>query len=910
MPFYTAKSPRGESGHWIDCRNDQVAKVDPLSLLPNERGYFRWVGSEVIYTFWMKHIMCSDPYCFHLTPQANSSVVSEKALKLKAWLDCVCPKCGEAFDIEQAEFRMAPDAKLILGADVRPFAAIDVKSGTAKCPHCKKTIPADDINAIQRRKGTPISREIHHSLLLPKDWLRGLTAKSKEQYGGYHGASPEQDKAWFRDRSELLKLIEVRGSIPEAYLHSSFKKKAETGSSGGKAGPLICGGCGRAQDALTALRLSGRMAPVFPYLIAGFDPASKKAGYPYSGRFFALPDWNQILSSFVELATRSDLHLWIPSDALWFGHETHQRQLLPDHGYTHWYKMFNPRQMYILGLLAKTISDAPDEVASVSTKSQALGAFQNYLRNNCSFSFWNPQRDTPEPHFSNNNYHPKATWVENGVFSDLGRGNFASCIANVAEGMSFAKSPYDLRTSSDGEKAKSAKVASLDTIISDKVKLICGSSTDLRQHLTDSSIDLVITDPPFGDNVNYAEMADFFLVWLKKPLSILFPTVFTASESPKSQEAVTNKARQPGENEDGIKNADAMYDRLMTACWREAARILKPAGLMAFTFHHDDDVAWIGVLDSLFRAGFIIESAFPVRSDETKGDGDFGAKKIEFDIVHVCRKRLEEPKSIFWATLRKQIIESVKSNATILAQHRLSGLHLADLEVIIRGEVLEQYSKHYGKVKRNFAGDLISIREILLEANAIALSLLQKNETDRVPENIDPETRVLFTLLRDGPAIERDAATKRLKGSGVTLDDLERNGWIEVIRKDGERIAQIIHPSERWNSLSRKQSLKSDLDQAHFLINCCVEGRTFKDRPAVLEDWIFENYKTLLPSVGPILKFLETTHFGFDAGTKRMVGIANRTLDRALQRVRDTDHDFKKASDQMDLFELKEKGEV
>lgn len=902
-PFYTAKSPRGFDGHWVDEGTGKLATINPINVPPEQRKRFRWEGPEVVYTFWMKHIMCSDPYCCHLTPQVNSAVVAEKSLKVKVWSNCVCPGCGEAFDLEAAEFRMAPNAKFVIGEGVEPFAAVDLRTGKVTCPHCKKAIGAADVKAIQARKGKPVSREIAHYLLLSKDWLKGITAASKTQFGGYYGASGEQDSAWFQSRAEGLKLIEVRGSVPAELGHSSFSQKA-TDSEGKTAstGSLICGKCGRVQDPFSAIKASGHLAPVFPYLIQGVDPHPEAARLPYGGRYFDVPDFENMLKAFSEFKARHDLKEFVPSDAIEFGHLTHQRNDIIAHGYTHWYKMFNPRQLYVLGLLSKVISEAPSQIGSSAVKSQVFGGFQNYLRHNCMFTIWNLAGDKLEPQFANNHFNPKATTVENGVFSDLGRGNFASCVANVAEGMEFARSPYDLRLARADEKGKSAKVASNDTVISDKVQLYCASSTDLRAHIADASIDLVITDPPFGDNVIYSEMSDFFLVWLRKPLSQLFPEVFTSSASPKAQEAIANIAQAPGEDASGVRNADLMYDRLLTACWREAGRILRPGGLMAFTFHHDDDTAWIGVLDSLFRAGFIIECAFPVRSDEAKGDGDFGAKKIEYDIVHVCRKRLTEPREIFWATLRKQIIESVKSRATILAQHRMSGLHLADLEVIIRGEVLEQYSKYYGKVKKNIAGDLMGVREILLEANAISLSLLQRQQEDRIPDNVDAEIRALFTLMREGPAIERNAATKRLKGSGVTLEELEGNGWVEQVRKDGQRVVQLVHPGTRWNSLSRKSSLKSDLDQAHFAINCCMEGKIYKDKPVIFEDWLTENYKTVLPSVGAILKYMEATHFGFDSATKRVIGIAVRTLERTLQRLRDTDQEFRRASDQMDLF--------
>ena len=140
---------------------------------------------------------------------------------------------------------------------------------------------------------------------------------------------------------------------------------------------------------------------------------------------------------------------------------------------------------------------------------------------------------------------------------------------------------------------------------------------------------------------------------------------------------------------------------MLTECWREARRILKPAGLLAFTFHHSEDEPWVAVLESLFDAGFYLEATYPIRSDETKGRCEartFGSQKIEYDIIHVCRKRTDEPQPISWARLRRMILQDVRQLKNFLEQHHNAGLQEADLQVIRRGKALEYYSRHYGKV--------------------------------------------------------------------------------------------------------------------------------------------------------------------------------------------------------------------
>src|SRR5262249_15783919 len=135
-----------------------------------------------------------------------------------------------------------------------------------------------------------------------------------------------------------------------------------------------------------------------------------------------------------------------------------------------------------------------------------LGAFQQYLRNQSMFTLWNIQADKLEPMFANNNYHPKATVVENCVFGSLGRGNWLSCTKSLTETVEWMRSPWELVSTerlrgiapavAEHASGKSVKVYCGDPVAG-SAHLECVSATDLSC-LADSAIDLVITDPPFG----------------------------------------------------------------------------------------------------------------------------------------------------------------------------------------------------------------------------------------------------------------------------------------------------------------------------------------------------------------------------------------------------------------------------
>src|SRR5690606_14703370 len=144
-----------------------------------------------------------------------------------------------------------------------------------------------------------------------------------------------------------------------------------------------------------------------------------------------------------EWAARKDTDLanYWPRSEVPYGFMTHHNNGgIPNHGFTHWWTMFHPRQMLILSALLKAILTGRSEWA---VREFVLGAFQQYLRNQNLFCIWDRDYDKLVPHMSNNNYHPKATMVENSVFSRLGRGNWQSCVSNIEDGLNWCISPWE-----------------------------------------------------------------------------------------------------------------------------------------------------------------------------------------------------------------------------------------------------------------------------------------------------------------------------------------------------------------------------------------------------------------------------------------------------------------------------------
>jgi hypothetical protein len=863
MPFYACDCPRGHKGKWTKKSTGEVmgTDFDPLALKPEERPDYDYEGPEVIYTFWAKHGPCQATECNHRTPIMSSPVVAVKTLTVKAWPDRECSQCGEAFDIERHEARMAPAALFVVAPDEKPYVIID-DDGRYACPHCGHKYH-DEAAALNGRSATlrkAKTKSINLTLLIHPKWLDGHPGKEPngKPFGGSVTDDSECTARWNKERAKNLGLIEIRGTPPEEISCPDTGKTFFTDSRGGtvpKKSTFTCkeATCGLDQDVLSSIKKSGKSGPVASYAIQGICSECDKQGLPYSGRFFDIADPRPFDTASIEWEglRATTLQAFWPLSEIPYGFMTHHNNGgIPNHGFTHWWTLFNSRQLLVHTHLLRAITHVGHYASE--TREFVLGAFQQYLRNQCMLTIWHMSHDHFAPGLSNNNFHPKSTMIEVGVFTPVGYGPWPSTLGALDASPAWYANPWELLPRSilegiDTELAKEVSGRSIKVYPHDPVlngqRLEACSSTNLS-NIKDSSFDLIVTDPPFGGLLHYSELADFFYVWLRLVLKDKYPDLFTAEYTPKTLEAVANRARQPD-------NPDAFYQKVLTECWREARRILKPGGILSFTFHHSEDEPWVAVLESLFDAGFYLEAAYPIRSDETKGEGakpgTFGSQLIEYDIIHVCRKRTDEPQEISWARLRRQIMNDVKQLQEILEQHQSAGLQEADLQVIRRGKALEYYSKHYGKVYVE-KGRGFTVREALVGINTL-LDDERDADKETPPVNAEPYTRQFLRLFADRASLPRDQMQKFLRGTGVSSAEFESRGWCSETQK----VFHVTSPLElarEWKGQNRS-GMARDFDQAMFLVGACypnsgirvqdtLDSPNFRPHPATpgILDWL------------------------------------------------------------------------
>lgn len=774
----------------------------------------------------------------------------------------------------------------------------------------RRDIDKKHFNIQPPRNGT---KPVYSYLLIDPEWLKGCDGLADGSLlGGYSDAPVAKTGEWFHRRMENLRLIEVRGRVrisednsgqladmPDTESDSkdggdeaaeSANSEAETPDrkeyglptyialSDGRRidtrrgtvvakGTVACRFCGEKQAIIEGLRKVKYPAPLMPYALQCFCPECKANAHIYEGRYFSAPstaDVDRLLAAFVcwdQEQVGSLAHFW-PKDPIPFGWQTHFWSI-PDHGYTHWYRMFNPRQLLVLASLLRAITQASETPRPL--REQALGAFQQYLRNQCMFCIYDLGYDKLVPFFSNNHFVAKQLVLENSVFPRLGRGNWESCTRNVVEGIEWCREPWEPYFHPSEE--KSAKVYPGDAVIPANCSVRLGSSSDLDY--PNEHFDLVITDPPFGDNFIYSEMANFFYAWVRIPLSSWYEDIRPLKASPYLQEAVKNVAHHPDD-------ADAFYQSMMTACWSEACRKLKPGGIMAFTFHHSEDTQWAIVLEALFDAGFFIEAIYPVTSDESKGENaEFGSKKIEYDMLHVCRKRLTEPGAVSWPKMRQWVRTELSRLKQLLASYKANDLSDADIRVIMRGKALEFYSRHYGNVLTS-DHEPMSISHALAGINQL-LDEGSGGSEMRPPAIVEPVAYQYLRLFTTRSSYESDEVTKNLFGTTIRLKDLVERGWVE----ERNRVVTAVPIFARFEVARQRprKEMKTEIDQAHFLI-----GSAMPKSGVDLEQELSKDTWMLRRSVDSVLEWYAAS--ALHGEVRAAAGVARAILRRSVEKLR------------------------
>ena len=477
------------------------------------------------------------------------------------------------------------------------------------------------------------------------------------------------------------------------------------------------------------------------------------------------------------------------------------------YGIRQWGQLFNPRQLLALCTFGKWVREAHRRILQETNDKDFAKAVATYLafgvdihaNRNSALGSWTPDRENIRSVFAGHHLHMVWDYSESNPISGA---------------------------SGSWDEAVEAPIRYLtrESRIPQAGSAHLGSAAALP--FPDKHFDAVVIDPPYADNVPYADLADFFYVWLRRIVGDLYPEAFQTLLTPKDEEAVVNPARFGGKKQ-GEQIAHKHYQRLMQQSFEEIYRVLKPDGMAVVMFTHRSTEAWERLIQGLLDAGLYPTASFPVHTEMEASTHQAGKGAIQSTILMACRRRPDQASVGWYAQVRASLEQVVRERLQAFWQ---AGIRGADFFVSAIGPAVGVFGK-YRKVMRPDGSEL-AVGQLLEETREIvsAFALAQMGIAQ-----LDEPTRfyILYRWAYGGDALSFDEANKLAKSAGAELDALAEECLVA-------RTRDVVHVpifAERVRHTRFKNSIQQavddgkfatlpEIDQLHLLLYLWRRGET------------------------------------------------------------------------------------
>ena len=385
----------------------------------------------------------------------------------------------------------------------------------------------------------------------------------------------------------------------------------------------------------------------------------------------------------------------VPSEDIPEGYNTSQ---LRRFGMTYWRDLFSPRQLLCHGTSVEVYREMREADRSAGHLSEIRKAAYGYLSItinklldwNSRGCTWHPNREVIGHTFQRHDFGFKWSFAEmaplvTGAGFDWALTNTSKCIKELLD-------LIGAEASASGSLPLHASSQSTDRT-PPTITITCKPGDHL-DHIPDSSVDAVVMDPPYYDNVMYAELSDFFYVWLKRTSGHVFPQLFRRRLTDKDSEAVANPMRFRGQS--GSKALAGLYyqDR-MAAIFAECRRTLKPDGILTLMFTHKATGAWDALTKGLIEAGFVITASWPINTESSERLHTKDKAAANSTVFLVCRPRAERSTTdaiVYWEHVEPKVASAVRNR---VAEFQAAGIRGVDLYLACFGPALEEFSRHW-----------------------------------------------------------------------------------------------------------------------------------------------------------------------------------------------------------------------
>jgi adenine-specific DNA methylase len=506
---------------------------------------------------------------------------------------------------------------------------------------------------------------------------------------------------------------------------------------------------------------------------------------------------------------------------------------LLNYNYDSFNELFTDRHLLTYGILFqkawKTREREFENADATNIAEFLITGISNSLEYNSKLTKWHYRDQKGMNTFNRHAYIPRVQPVESNPLNSLENSTAVeNFFSKLTEAKQYCERPFEkIKNNQTGDVEQF--YVNNETIAESRVKgLRCKTSERMEEE--DASVDYVITDPPYFDNVQYSELSDYFYVWLRECLKDEYEE-FQPELVPKAREIVANSSANKGE--------EFFIDALANV-FSECNRVLKSDGEMVFTYHHNENEAWSVILEALIRSGFTVAGAYPVQSEMPNNPHISDLDNTEYDILIFANKERTKDE-ITLTELRQNLFFELQDMVTE-ERERHDDLGQADLGVILRGKCMYHYSKHYPNVYSE--GEEVGIEEALNTVDSVIEQILEGSVN--LPAGIDPLTQAYAAFHQRGFE-DYDQLNKHLLAKNLNVSDLEDEKLVKGPRDKKEPVTadeRINYIESKLNSGSGSQQTLGngdddadnllDIDKVHYLYHLY---KTDQNTVEYLKEW-------------------------------------------------------------------------
>jgi len=504
---------------------------------------------------------------------------------------------------------------------------------------------------------------------------------------------------------------------------------------------------------------------------------------------------------------------------------------LQNYNYEQFNELFTDRHLLTLGLLFEKSWNTRErnyEDADGHNIAEFLVTAASYLLERASkLCTWNAHYSFGDQVFTRHAYVPRVQPVEaNLLNSESNISSYENYFNKVLDAKSYCIRPFEKIKNNETGDVEQFYVDS-ENITEDRIEAL-NCKTGERLDEADESVDYVVTDPPYYDNVQYSELSDFFYTWLREPLSEKYEE-FQPNLVPKAREIVANNSANKDEE---------FFIESLSNVFSECYRVLKSGGEMVFTYHHNENEAWSVILEALVNSGFTITGAYPVQSEFSNNLHISELDNSEYDILIYANKEQADDE-ITLTELRQNLFFELQDMAAE-ERERHEDLSKADLGVILRGKCMYYYSKHYPNVYSE--GEQAGIDEALDTVDSIIEQVLEGSTN--LPQGIDPVTQAYASFYQRGTE-GYDDLNKHLLAKNLNVSDLEDEKLVKGSRDakkpvTGDERITVIEAKLNKNGKAGDELL--DIDKIQYLYHLY---KTDQNTVEYLKEWKTEELEEL-----------------------------------------------------------------